>query len=287
MRKAGASGHCDLGPVAVVGLGMMGSGMATSFARSGRRVLGVDPYSSHALDGVERVDLETAANQTDVIVLSLPGEDQVQSVMDSLGKKDRELLVIDTSTCDPSHTQRRIAQVARLGGQLVDAPVSGGAAGAESGQLTVFLGCPDALLERVMGELEPIASKVNHVGEVSAGHTAKLMNNLLCAINLCSARILMDVSAKAEIDPARLLGAVNGASGRSGVTESNLPRWVLSGTFDSGFPVGLMARDVELALGVAADLSVDSPVARSAGTMWSRLLEENGPQSDFNRMAQP
>ncbi|MBW8173345.1 NAD(P)-dependent oxidoreductase [Ornithinimicrobium sp. Arc0846-15] len=286
MPEPDDSAHSALDPVAVVGLGRMGSGIAASYARSGRRVYGVDPFATHTVEGVELVDLSAAMRETDVMVLSLPGGDQVQSVVDALVSAECQSLIIDTSTCDPAETQRRAAQLAKAGGQLVDAPVSGGPSGAEAGQLTVFLGCPVPLIDRVSAELRPLAGQVNHVGEVGAGNTAKLMNNLLCAINLCSARAVLDVCAKASIEPDRLIDAINTASGRSGVTEVNMPRWVLNETFDSGFPVGLMARDVDLALEVATNLSIDSPVAAAAGAMWSQLLQETGPETDFNRMAQ-
>ncbi len=132
-----------------------------------------------------------------------------------------------------------------------------------------------------------MATTVTHVGDVGAGHTAKLVNNLLCGIHLCAAKALLDVSESSGITPKRLVEAVNAASGRSGVTEVNLPRWVLSGTFDSGFPIGLMTRDVELAVSVANALGVSSPVAEAAQEMWTQLRGQVGSQQDFNRMVHP
>ncbi|GAA1346896.1 NAD(P)-dependent oxidoreductase [Arthrobacter roseus] len=273
--------------IAVVGLGQMGSGMAASLVRAGRQVLGVDPVVGQHLDGVRRVPLATALDEAEVIVLSLPGGEQVQEVIDAVETVETPRVVIDTSTCDPLDTRRRAEQLASGEHLLVDAPVSGGPSGALAGELTVFLGCPDQHLAFVQAMLAPLVGTVTHVGEVGAGHTAKLVNNLLCGIHMCAAKVLLEVSEGARIAPERLVEAVNAASGRSGVTEVNVPRWVLSDTFDSGFPVGLMARDVELAVSVADALGVSSPVAAAAKEMWAQLLDQVGPQQDFNRMVKP
>lgn len=273
--------------VAVVGLGQMGSGIATSMARAGREVLGVDPVAGHNLDDVRHVQLEDALEASEVIVLSLPGGEQVQAVVDVVRAMDTSRFVVDTSTCDPLDTQRRAEQLATAGHVLIDAPVSGGPSGALAGELTVFLGCPDQHFPFAQAVLDPVAARVTHVGGVGAGHTAKLVNNLLCGIHLCAAKALLEISESSRIDPQRLVEAVNTASGRSGVTEVNLPRWVLSGTFDSGFPVGLMARDVELAVSLADALGVSSQVAAAAEGMWTQLRDQVGPQQDFNRMVRP
>ena len=265
----------------------MGSGMAISLARAGHQVLGVDPVAGAQLDQVRRVQLDAALREAEVVVLSLPGGDHVQEVVDAVQTIGIPRFVIDTSTCDPLDTRRRAEELASGGHVLVDAPVSGGPSGALAGELTVFLGCPDQHLPFVQAVLDPMAARVTHVGHIGAGHTAKLLNNLLCGIHLCAARALLDVSERSQIAPERLVEAVNTASGRSGVTEVNLPRWVLSGTYDSGFPVGLMARDVELAVSVVDALGASSPVAEAAKDMWTQLRDRVGPRQDFNRMVQP
>lgn len=258
--------------------------MATSLARAGRQVLGVDPVAGEQLNGVRRAQLDDALREAKVVVLSLPGGEQVQDVVDAVQALDSPRFIIDTSTCDPADTRRRAEHLAAGGHVLIDAPVSGGPSGALAGELTVFLGCPDQHLLFVLAVLDPMAARVTHVGDVGAGHTAKLVNNLLCGIHLCAAKVLLDVSESSRIDPGRLVEAVNAASGRSGVTEVNVPRWVLSDTFDSGFPVGLMARDVELAVSVADALGVSSQVAAAANDMWAQLRDQGGPRQDFNRM---
>lgn len=268
----------------MVGLGHMGAGMAASLARAGHRVLGVDPGPVPTPDGVERVTLAEALESARVLVLSLPGTEQVEQLLPNLEQASAPLLIIDASTCPPADTQRRAEQLAVHGHVLVDAPVSGGPSGAADGALTVFLGCPDPHLAGVLEALEPLAAHVNHVGEVGAGNTAKLLNNLLCGIHLAAAQAVHGAADASGVEIDRLLAALNTASGRSAVTEVNLPRWVLSGSFDSGFPVGLMARDVDLAATMTEELGISSPLIAAARDMWSVLREQLGPREDFNRM---
>lgn len=268
----------------VVGLGHMGAGIATSLARAGHRVLGVDPGPVPTPEGVERTTLPEALAEAQVLVLSLPGTEQVDQLLPDLEHASAPVLVIDASTCPPADTRRRAEWLAGHGHVLVDAPVSGGPSGAAEGALTVFLGCSEEDLPQVLDVLEPLAAHVNHVGDVGAGNTAKLMNNLLCGVHLSAAQALHGAAAASGVDVERLLAAVNTASGRSAVTEVNLPRWVLSGSFDSGFPVGLMARDVGLAAEMAEQLGVSSALVSAARGMWDELLEQIGPTEDFNRM---
>ncbi|WP_106507596.1 NAD(P)-dependent oxidoreductase [Brachybacterium timonense] len=271
---------------AVVGLGQMGKGIAASFVRAGYHVLGVDPGPVPTPEGVDRVEATHAIADAPVVVLSLPGSAQVDELVPLIEAQKQPRIIIDASTCPPDDTRQRAKRLHEAGHLLVDAPVSGGPSGAAAGALTAFLGCPAERLEEVVDALEPITTTVHHVGDTGAGNTAKLLNNLLCATHLSIAQTLLACAADAKIDPARLLDAINGASGRSAVTEVNLPRWVLSGSFDSGFPVGLMARDVDLALDLAEESGSSSDVARATAAMWHELLERTGPRDDFNRMVE-
>ncbi|MGC0250513.1 NAD(P)-dependent oxidoreductase [Pseudactinotalea sp. Z1748] len=273
---------------AVIGLGQMGSGMARAQRLAGRTVYGVDPVVEVTIEGVVRADLTEALTQADVVLLSLPGSEQVRHVLTGPGGLvDLDLpakLIVDTSTSDPASTRELAQTLSRHDHVLVDAPVSGGPAGARNQTLTVFLGCPEAELERVQRVLAPMATTITRVGEVGAGNIAKLANNLLCAIHLTAAREAWAMARAAGVDAERLLTAINGASGRSAVTEVNMPRWVLSGSYDSGFPVKLMARDVALADQVARQMGVDNPLSGTAVSAWQDLLTTAGPEADFNRM---
>ncbi|MCR3721223.1 MULTISPECIES: NAD(P)-dependent oxidoreductase [Prauserella salsuginis group] len=277
--------------VAVIGLGNMGAGIARTLAQTGRSVLGVDPAPEAAArvdDLLPVVDLDKAVADADVLVLSLPGSEQVEQLVDRLLEAEPgHRLVVDTSTSSPVSTRALEQRLTRHGHSLLDAPVSGGPAGAQSGSLTVFLGGRDDAVAEAEDVLAAIAQRVVHVGGPGAGNVAKLVNNLLCATHLQIAGEALRLAEAADIDPARVVEAVNGASGRSAVTEVNLPRWVLSETFDSGFPLGLMARDVALATETARSLGTPSPLADVVSAAWRDTRDRLGAAEDFNRMAQP
>ena len=282
-----AGGPPSAGTRIVVGLGHMGSGMAASLVRAGYRVLGVDPSPAPTPAGVERTSLPLALTEAQVLVLSLPGTEQVDHVLPEFEHAPSPVLVIDASTCPPADTRRRAEWLAGHGHVLVDAPVSGGPSGAAEGALTVFLGCPDRHLDVVREALDPLAAQVKHVGDVGAGNTAQLMNNLLCGIHLAAAQALAGAASTSGLDFERLVSAINAGSGRSAVSEVNLPRWVLSEAFDSGFPTGLMARDVDLAAEMVGELGASSPLVEAARSMWAELAENVGPTEDFNTMVTP
>jgi 3-hydroxyisobutyrate dehydrogenase len=276
--------------VAVVGLGNMGRGIAGTLVRAGVRTLGVDPAASaDVVPGAELVDLETAVHRAGTLVLSLPGSSVVDRVLVDAGLtvpgRPRRL-VVDTSTADPLVTRRLAAVLADSGHALVDAPVSGGPSGAAAGQLTVFLGGERTAVQDAEPVLRVLAGRVTHVGGPGAGAVAKLVNNMLCAVHLQITGEALGLVEAAGLDPEKVFAAVNGASGRSAVTEVNLPRWILSDTFDSGFPMGLMARDISLAVETGRDLGAELPLAaHSAGTWQERSAGD--PGADFNLMARP
>lgn len=276
------------GTVAVVGLGNMGSGIAATLTQHGVHTLGVDPQvSDGGLSGIEPASLEDAVARAETLVLSLPGSAVVEEVLSAAGLTRQGAaprLVIDTSTADPQATRSLAEQLQHAGHAMVDAPVSGGPAGAASGQLTVFLGGQDHAVEKAAPILEIIAGRFTHVGGPGAGAVAKLVNNMLVAVHLHAAGEALSLIEAAGLAPHRVLDAINAGSGRSAVTEDNLPRWVLSGTFDSGFSAGLMSRDISLVLQAASGLELEMPLAERSAQAWKQLSDHD-PSADFNRMA--
>src|SRR5690606_19711485 len=136
-----------------------------------------------------------------------------------LGSPARHRLVIDTSTSDPDLTRTLHARLAAAGHALVDAPVSGGPAGAASGALSIMVGGVPEAVERAKPVLDILGQKVSVVGGPGDGHIAKLVNNVLVAGHLILAGEAMRVGVAAGATLDALLTVVNGASGRSAVTE--------------------------------------------------------------------
>jgi 3-hydroxyisobutyrate dehydrogenase len=280
--------------IGVVGLGRMGSGMARSLARAGFAVTGADLSAeirrSCAADGISVADeLGDLLSRSDVVILSLPHAAAVAEVVEGPGgllERGRPgLLVIDTTTSEPSVTRRLAARLAEAGMAFIDAPVSGGPKGALAGTMTMVIGGSADDVERAEPVLAAMSAKRVHVGPAGAGHVTKLVNNLLCAAHLLTAGEAIRIVSAAGLDVERVFEGVNAGSGRSGVTEVNLPLWILNGAFDSGFTMGLMRKDVRLADGLVRELGLDLPVASQIARVWADSASTLPDGADFNRIA--
>jgi 3-hydroxyisobutyrate dehydrogenase len=279
--------------VAVIGLGQMGLGMATTLAGKGFAVVGHDVAETSRLKATAagiRVmpTLADALSHAHVIILSLPLAAHVAEVVEGpggvLATAANGAVVIDTSTSEASVSRKLAEACAAKGIGFLDAPVSGGPAGAKEGTLTMMIGGDAAQVAVAQTVLDAIAAKVIHVGPSGAGNVAKLVNNLLVAVNLLTVSEAMRLSEAAGVPTADVLKIVNAASGRSAVSEVNYPRWIQSGAFDSGFTMGLMRKDVRLAQALIAETCLDLPLAELAARMWKESAERLEDGEDFNRV---
>jgi len=284
--------------VGVIGLGNMGLAMAATLRKAGFDVTGHDPSPDRAALAAGQ-GIATTATAADtfraapVVVLSLPKAQHVEAVLDgddslaAAGDDAPGRLVIDTTTSEPDVTRRLAQRLSAAGHSLVDAPVSGGPAGAASGSLTMMVGGDDAAIARARPVLDALSAKITRCGAVGCGHVVKLVNNLLCAAHLLTAGEALRLGTAAGVDPRTLIQALNAGSGRSGVTEVNVPKWVLSGTFDSGFTMGLMRKDVGLALKLADEAGVDMALSQTVAQLWRDSAATLDDGADFNRIADP
>jgi 3-hydroxyisobutyrate dehydrogenase len=279
--------------VAVIGLGQMGLGMATTLAGKGFAVVGFDVAGASlqkaaAASITVKPSLADALGNADAVILSLPLAAHVQEVVEGpggvLAVAAKGAIVIDTSTSEASVSRKLADACAARGIGFLDAPVSGGPAGAKAGTLTMMIGGDAAHVRAAQPVLDAIAAKVIHVGASGAGNVAKLVNNLLVAINLLTVSEAMRLSEAAGVPIADVLKVVNAASGRSAVSEVNYPRWIQSGAFDSGFTMGLMRKDVRLASALIAETGLGLPLAELAAQVWKESAETIADGEDFNRV---
>ncbi len=264
----------------------MGAAMAATLAGKGVDVLGFDvDAGARQRATVPAVDtLDELWPRARTVILSLPLPEHVEAVTQSLAATVvGPTLVVDTSTSDPDVTARIGANLMALGHRLIDAPVSGGPAGAASGTLAMMVGGDAAAVAAARPTLDLVATRIAHVGPLGAGHTAKLANNLLCAAHILLAGEALRMGVAAGTPLGDLTAAINGASGRSAVTEVNVPRWIASESYDSGFSMALMAKDLTLAERLAARTDLDLPLVRHVVDRWRALVDVHGPDADFNR----
>lgn len=284
----------EIRTVGVVGLGNMGMGMATTLARAGFTVLGTDLNAARRgpaeAAGVRFHDaLAAVLNGTDALVFSLPYARDVEAVVTApgglLARRDRKVVVIDTSTSDPVTSRRLAARLAEAGHGLLDAPVSGGPAGAAAGTMTMMIGGTAEDLALVETVISAMSGTAVHVGPSGAGNIAKLVNNMLVAAHLITTGEALRLSEAAGLPAEAALKVVNAATGRSAVSELMVPRWVLSGSFDSGFSAGLMRKDVGLAAELAQATGARLPLSEAVARIWAETRDRIGDGDDFTRMA--
>lgn len=272
--------------IGLVGLGQMGGAMLRRLRAEGQGVLGFDLDPD--LRAVARAAGATACATpagvaAPLVILSLPHAGAVEAVLAGLlPQMPQGSVIADTSTIEPGEARRFAGQADAAGVAYLDTPVSGGPAGAASGQLAMMVGGSAAALDRARPALLLLAARIVHVGGSGAGQVAKLANNLLVATHLAAAAEALRMADRAGVPPEAILPVINAASGRSAATEVNWPRWIASGSFDSGFTAGLMRKDVRLALALAGQVGAGLPVCAAAAAAWEGSAVPDG--EEFNRV---
>jgi 3-hydroxyisobutyrate dehydrogenase len=275
--------------VGFVGLGKMGAPMAARLVRAGHLVRGYDPgdaaRAALTAAGGTAVDSATAA-AAEVVVLMLPDSDVVEAVLFDGGLAaalPEGALVVDMSSSAPTRTQAVADRLATLGVALVDAPVSGGVGGAVAGTLTIMLGGDDDAASRAADVIGALGS-VRHVGPVGAGHALKALNNLLSATHLWATSEAVLIGERFGLDPATMLEAINTSSGRSGSTQKKWPDFVLPGTFDSGFSLALMLKDMRIASDLGHRLGMPVELGDAAVQRWAEARESLPADADHTEI---
>jgi 3-hydroxyisobutyrate dehydrogenase len=247
--------------VGVVGLGNMGGRIARRLVDGGEDVVGFDVDAARAADAGARAStsLGELAGAADVVLLSLPDSTAIEAVVDELEGRLREgQVVVDLSTAAPASTVAIHDRLAARGVAYVDAGISGGAAGAEAGTLTIMAGGEAEALDAVRPVLGHFAATVHHMGASGSGHVAKLINNFLNAISLAATAEAMVAGRKAGLDLRQLLEVINASSGVNFATLNRFPRIVEGDYLEGGLTSDLMAKDVMLYLDLARELGVTS-----------------------------
>ncbi len=275
--------------VAVIGLGNMGMAMLKRLLETGHKpsAWDLDPAKRDAAHQAKAsIGTDLAGSVADITIFSLPHDAAVTEVLSQiLPALPRGAVIIDTSTLSPRAVRGFAEQAAKQGVFYLDAPVSGGPAGAAAGSMAMMVGGDATALERATPMLQHLTARLLHIGPSGAGQVAKLVNNLLVASHLVTAGEALRLGAAAGVAPEALLPVLNGASGRSAATEVNWPRWIIPGSFDSGFSAGLMRKDVGLALELARELDVPLEATGHAAALWQELRDAVPDAADFNRLS--
>lgn len=277
-----------------VGLGEMGSRMVAALIGSGRTPVVFDTRAE-AVDDAVALGAERAGSVAEVaaraatVMVSLPTPDIVRAVAHGDGgliEGGAMSTFVDLSTTGLGNARELAALLSERDISYLDAPVSGGVAGAEKRALAVFAAGSDEVFERCRGLLEPFSKVVLRVGEEPGlGQLAKLLNNLLSATAVTITSEAMAVGVRAGLDPAALLEAFNSGSGRNSATQEKFPNQVVNRHFESGFRLALMLKDVRLALAEAAALGIAMPLGGLVEQLWTLADNVAGDGADHTEVA--
>lgn len=236
--------------VGFIGLGNMGGRMTRQLIDAGVDVLGFDTIAENIKASGAR-EAKTAAEvvkECDIILISLPSSKIVEPVLigvDGVLQQCRKnQIIIDLSTSEPESTRRIHSAFNKKGAEYLDAGISGGAAAAESGNLTLMVGGTKSALDRAHSVLNVLSAKVFHLGGSGAGHTAKLLNNFLNAISLSATAEVMVAAKKAGLDLEVLLEVLNSSSGINFATLNRFPKIIHGDYLKGGLSNTLMLKDI-------------------------------------------
>jgi 3-hydroxyisobutyrate dehydrogenase len=283
-----------------IGLGNMGFPMAAHLHNSCYDVAGFDvsPQARVAAAdaGVPVAEsAREAANGAEVLVTMLPRGEHVRAALfDSvaLAAAERDALVIDCSTIGTADARDIGAMVAATGRRFLDAPVSGGTSGAQNASLTFMVGGTAADVEAARPLFDAMGSRVFHAGEVGAGQSAKLVNNMMLAVNMqstCEAAVL---AQRLGIAPETVIEIVGVSTGDSWALRNYYPIpgavevAPSSRAFTGGFAAALMRKDLGLALDAAAEHGVDASATAEVARRLDRMIADGQGDLDFSAMVQ-
>jgi 3-hydroxyisobutyrate dehydrogenase len=283
--------------VGFIGLGNMGMPMAQNLLKAVHAVTGFDLN----VDATERLaasggstanSIADACKAAEVVITMLPAGEQVREVYLGAGgvlaTVEPETLLIDSSTIDVA-TAREVAQAARDKGlAMVDAPVSGGVAGAEAASLTFMVGGDDAAFERARPLLETMGKTVVHAGGPGNGQAAKICNNMILGASMIVVSEAFLLAEKLGLEAQKLFDISSKSSGQCWSMTSYCPVPGLVPTspanrdYKAGFTAAMMLKDLKLAQAAARATHATTPLGAGAAAVYERFIESGDSSVDFS-----
>ncbi len=274
-----------------IGLGIMGAPMAGHLVAAGHTLfIHTRSKVPDAIAGTSASSCTSAgevAEKADIVFLMLPDTPDVEAVLfgdggvaSGLGKGK---VVVDMSSISPIATKTFAQKINELGADYLDAPVSGGQVGAQNATLSIMVGGPDAVFERVKPLFELMGKNITLVGGNGDGQTAKVANQIIVALNIEAVGEALLFAARAGADPARVRQALMGGFASSKILEVHGER-MIKRTFAPGFRIELHQKDLNLALSSARALGVSLPNTATAQELFNSCAAHDGKAWDHSAM---
>lgn len=270
--------------IAVIGLGQMGRPIALNLHRAGEEIVAFVRAGALIAEmnpaGVEIDHDFSNLAKADLILLCLPDSRAINEVL--FGGENGAVplrpgqTIIDLGTTDHAATLTLSDRLGETGVDFLDAPVSGMAARAAEGALTVMCGGDRSVFERTESILRLIGSRILYLGPTGSGQLAKLINQLLFDINAAALAEVLPLAAKLGLEPGLVADVINSGTGRSFASEFFVPR-ILRRHFDDGYPMQEAYKDLVSGARLSAELCIPMPVlAAATGTYQTALLAGHG-----------
>lgn len=275
--------------IGFIGLGIMGRPMAGHLIAAGHTVHlnRIKPVSQHLVDeGGIAVDTPKAvAEASDVIILMVPDTPDVDAVLfgeDGVAHGLSEgKLMIDMSSISPVETRRFAQRVEVLGCGYLDAPVSGGEAGARNAALTIMVGGGPDTFQKALPIFETLGKTITHIGPVGNGQVAKVANQIVVGLTIEAVAEALTLATSAGADPAKVRQALMGGLAGSKILEIHGQR-MIDGTFDPGFRISLHRKDIGLATDAARQLGLALPSTAIVEQMMNAAIARGDGDKDHS-----
>ncbi len=277
-----------------IGVGAMGNPMAACLLRAGYQVTVFDTQAARMQafvvehGGEQTTTPSAAAAHADIVIMILPNSRVVESLLFEAegiaGQLKPGTVVIDMTSGVPSVTQALAERLSKQGVTLFDAPVSGAVARAVSGELTIMVGGSDVAVLPVMPVLQAMGT-VTRTGPVGSGDAMKALNNLVsCGGYLIGIEALL-IGSKFGLDADMMVDVLNASTGMNNSTQKKFKQYVLSRKFNTGFPIHMMLKDLDNAVGIAHEQSMPAPFSQLCRDLWAAASTSLGPQVDHTALA--
>jgi 3-hydroxyisobutyrate dehydrogenase len=287
--------------IALIGLGNMGLPMAANLLKAGHQVIGFDlsetALAAHRANGGETAaTIAQAVADVDAVVTMLPTGKHVADVCTGQGGilasiSPRTKLVIDSSTIDVATAKQVGADAAEKGVEFLDAPVSGGTAGAAAGTLTFMCGGTEAGFAAAEPLLKGMGRAIIHAGPAGSGQVAKACNNMMLAINMLGVSEAMAMADRLGLSRQKLFDIVAPSTGQSFAltgycpVPGPVPTTPANRDYAPGFTTALMVKDLRLAQDAAEAAGAPTPLGAHATRLYAAMMEEGLSAKDFSVIA--
>jgi 2-hydroxy-3-oxopropionate reductase len=280
--------------IGFIGLGIMGKPMAKNLLKAGYQLVVYDVIPASvkelAAAGAEAASSsKEVAQKTEVVVTMLPNSPHVKAAVTGpngvLEGAKSGMIIVDMSSIAPLAAKEVAAQAAEKGVEMLDAPVSGGEPKAIDGTLSIMVGGKKEIFDKCQGLLSKMGASVVHCGDIGAGNTTKLANQIIVALNIAAMSEALVLGKKAGVNPETIYKAIRGGLAGSTVLDAKAPM-VLNGNFKPGFRIELHIKDLANALETGHEIGVPLPLTSQVMEIMQALKVDGKAGNDHSGMVQ-